>query len=221
MISSSERLIKDLQAALSYLPFPLADRYEYWLLDEADQQPLALLQSCRAENEQALVNKAAKWVATEQDDCNFISSHLIQRGLPNNDGYNPRVHASVLEAEVRHRAGSQPRADWFFRSSDNEILSPERDQLGGLEFPTLPVAESGFDAENSALIDDYIAWKAPQLLMLPYLSDSSRERLEQLAVTQPEQIDRYWTVYPEIHNNDLLKRARVEARIRSANQSYY
>ncbi|MEJ2619279.1 MAG: hypothetical protein P8163_03250 [Candidatus Thiodiazotropha sp.] len=220
MITASDRLIENLEAELPYLPFPMTDCYECWLLDEANQSPLALLQSCRTEDEIGLSRKTAKWFAAEQDDCRFVSAHLTQRGLPNNDGFNPRVHASVLEAEVQHRAGSQPNTGWFFRSSENEMMSFDKQQLHELSFPTLPLAESGYDAENHTLIEEYITWKSPQLLMLPYLSSDSRQRLEQLAIKQAEQIDRYWTLYPEIHNKDLLKRARVEARIRSAGQSY-
>ncbi|MCG7899324.1 MAG: hypothetical protein JAY99_16905 [Candidatus Thiodiazotropha lotti] len=218
MIAASDRLIESLQPVLSQLPFPMADRYEQWLLDETDQQPLALLRSCRTENEMALTDSPAKWIAAEADDCSFISSYLNQRGLPDHDGDNPRVHASTLEAEVRHRAGSKSRTAWFYRNGENEMVPYHENQPPDLEFPTLLLAESGYDAKNAPLIEDYIAWKAPQLLMLPYISGGCRERLEQLAVKQPEQIDRFWPLYPEIHNKDLLKRARVEARIRSANR---
>lgn len=69
------------------------------------------------------------------------------------------------------------------------------------------------------LIADYIRWKAPQLLLLPYLSQATRERLECLAVDQAEAVDRLWRLYPQIHNQALLNRARVEARIRTANRT--
>ncbi|MCG8488350.1 MAG: hypothetical protein MI756_12840 [Chromatiales bacterium] len=219
MIAASDRLIESLQPALSQLPFPMTDRYEHWLLDESEQQPLALLQSCRTENEIALIDKPAEWIAADPEDLSFISSHLNQRGLPNHDGNNPRVHASILEAEVRHRAGPQSCTAWFYRNGENEMMPYDETQPRDLEFPTLLLAKSGYDAENTPLIEDYLAWKAPQLLMLPYISGDSRERLEQLAAKQPELMDRFWPLYPEIHNKDLLKRARVEARIRSANRN--
>ena len=219
MIAASDRLIESLQPALSQLPFPMTDRYEHWLLDESERQPLALLQSCRTENEIALIDKPAEWIAADPEDLSFISSHLNQRGLPNHDGNNPRVHASILEAEVRHRAGPQSCTAWFYRNGENEMMPYDETQPRDLEFPTLLLAKSGYDAENTPLIEDYIAWKAPQLLMLPYISGDSRERLEQLAAKQPELMDRFWPLYPEIHNKDLLKRARVEARIRSANRN--
>ncbi|MCG7989696.1 MAG: hypothetical protein JAY64_16660 [Candidatus Thiodiazotropha weberae] len=219
MIAASDRLIESLQPVLGQLPFPMADRYEQWLLDETDQQPLALLQSCRTENEMALNDRPAKWIATETDDFSFISSHLNQRDRPNHDGDNPRVHASILEAEVRHRAGSESCTVWYYRNEENEMMPYQESQPRHLEFPALLLAEAGYDADTAPLIEDYITWKAPQLLMLSYISGGCRERLEQLAVKQPEKMDRFWPLYPEIHNKDLLKRARVEARIRSANRN--
>jgi hypothetical protein len=53
--------------------------------------------------------------------------------------------------------------------------------------------------------------------MLPALSSSNRDRLERLAVKQAKEVERLWRLYPQIHNQDLLNRARVEAKIRSAN----
>lgn len=45
------------------LPFDAADDYEYWLLDEADSAPLALLQACVAPEDRDLVPWQASWVA--------------------------------------------------------------------------------------------------------------------------------------------------------------
>ncbi|MEJ2423541.1 MAG: hypothetical protein P8101_03625, partial [Candidatus Thiodiazotropha sp.] len=59
----------------------------------------------------------------------------------------------------------------------------------------------------------------PQLLMLPHIPPDQRARLEELAVRQAQLVERFFPLYPEIHNKDLLNRARVEARIRSANRS--
>lgn len=72
--------------------------------------------------------------------------------------------------------------------------------------------------DESALVSDYIRWRAPQLLLLPGLRHTTRDRLVQLAVNQAEAIDRLWRLYPEIHNEYLLNSARVEARIRTANR---
>ncbi|MES9942679.1 MAG: hypothetical protein ABW104_07040 [Candidatus Thiodiazotropha sp. 6PLUC2] len=219
MIEASDTLISGLQPVLPQLPFPMADHYELWLMDEESGEPVALLQSCRAESEIQLHNMEQKWIAAAKGDFSFISPHLRQRGVPSHDGYNPRVHASIVEAEVRGRAGFPPQTAWFYNDPDTGMMHHIGDSTTTVRFPELPLTESGYDAENAPLIADYITWKAPQLLMLPNLSRETRERLERLAVDQAEQIDRLWTLYPEIHNKDLLKRARVEARIRKANRN--
>jgi len=69
------------------------------------------------------------------------------------------------------------------------------------------------------LIEDYLNWKSPQLLLLPGISSQTRCRLETSAVKQAEAVDRLWRLYPEIHNKALLNRARIEARIRAANRN--
>ncbi|MCU7851519.1 MAG: hypothetical protein KZQ80_04835 [Candidatus Thiodiazotropha sp. (ex Monitilora ramsayi)] len=220
MLASAEALIEDLRGAQDKLPFPLADVYESWLLDEQTQQPIALLMSCRTEKERRQREKV-KWIAAEPGDFSFVSSHLSERGLPRDDGYNPRVHASVLEAVVRERAGQHHPASWFYRHPDGSAISCETQaiRLDAGFFPELPLTESWEDNQERELVDDYLNWKAPQLLMLPYLSKTVRDRLEKLAVNQAEIVDRLWRLYPEIHNHGLLKSARVEAKIRTANRN--
>jgi hypothetical protein len=218
MIASAERLIDDLRHALGDLPFPLADPYEAWLLDEEASQPLALLQSSRSDAPRRQI-KLPKWIAAEQGDFSFISQHLLDRDLPNNDGHNPRVHASFLEAMVRDRAGQQRRCVWYYRHPDGSASPCDAPQtlLAAEHFPQLPITEHWPNTEESDLISDYIRWKAPQLLMLPSLKKATREHLERLAVKQAEAVERLWRLYPEIHNQALLNSARVEAKIRTAN----
>lgn len=219
MIDSAQSLIALLRPALERLPFPPADPFEAWLLDETEAMPLALLRSCRSDEERRRI-RLPKWIAAERGDFSFVSESLLRRGLTNNDGHNPRVHASFLEARVRERAGQPGRSVWYYRHEDGSASpcdEPET-RLTADRFPELPISESWPNAEESALIEDYIRWKSPQLLMLPRLTASTRERLEGLAVTQAEAVDRLWRLYPQIHNQALLNSARVEARIRRANK---
>jgi hypothetical protein len=219
MITSTERLIEALQPALGHLPFAPADPYECWLLDATTDRPLALLMSCRDE-EARRSREVTKWTAAERGDFSFVSPSLQQRGLPCNDGYNPRVHASVLESLVRERGGQPPRHAWYHRQKDGSATPCDGDEapLEAEAFPELPLTGDWEVAEEQALIGDYFAWKAPQLLMLPDLSDATRERLERLAVAQAEAVERLWRLYPQIHNQDLLNSARVEARIRTSHR---
>ena len=220
MLQAAEQLIEGLQPALDRLPFPFADPYELWLLDEESGLPVALLNSAR--NRQELETKdVRRWIAAEPGDFHFVSAHLSSRGLPFNDGHNPRVHASVLEALVRRRGGQNHLRGWFLKQPDEDYIALDHStpELAADAFPELPITLEWESAEDLALIEDYLAWKAPQLLLLPGLSTARRERLEQLAVKHAEQIERFWRLYPEIHNKPLLNSARVEAKIRSSNKS--
>jgi hypothetical protein len=220
MLQAAEQIIERLTPRLDRLPFPFADPYELWLLDEDTGLPVALLESAR--NHQLMGSKdVRRWIAAERGDFRFVSAHLDSRGLPVNDGHNPRVHASVLEALVRRRGGQSPRRGWFLQQADGDRIALEHrhTDLALGAFPELPLTLEWEDDDDLALIEDYLAWKAPQLLLLPDLSPSLRQRLERLAVKHAEQIERFWRLYPEIHNKRLLNTARVEARIRSSNQS--
>jgi hypothetical protein len=219
MITFAEQLIAALSTVLDDLPFPLADIYEQWLLDEQNLTPVALLMSCRKATEMSH-RDTAKWIAAERGDFSFISEQLLARDQPNNDGYNPRVHASILEALVRHRAGQPHRRAWYKHLPDGRYCACEEDGFKPIPgtFPELPITENWEDEEEHGLVADYIAWKAPQLLQLQGLSSENRQRLEHLAVMQAEVVERLWRLYPEIHNKDLLNSARVEARIRSSNR---
>ena len=219
MLDSARQLVERLPAVQDQLPFPRVDPYELWLLDEASGQPIALLAS--AQTAEMPHREAKRWVAATRGDCGFVSQRLSQQGLPVNDGHNPRVHASVLEALVRGRGGQQHRRAWYWRQPDSagKAMHTAEPDLPAEAFPQLPLTLAWDDADDRALVMDYISWKAPQILQLPDLSPGMRERIERLAVKSPEQIDRLWRIYPEIRNKQLLNTARVEARIRSANQS--
>ncbi len=218
MIQASDRLIESLEPCLSQLPFPLADPYELWLLNEHSRQPLALLQTCREASERPRHGDLKRWSAAERGDFSFISPYLQTREVPDNDGYNPRVHASILETVIRHRGGQNPVTQWLFRDEQHRARPIDGDAQEVL-CPPLTLQLTGYDAQDEPLIADYIAWKSPQLLMLPDIPPDERARLEVLAVRQAQLVERFFPLYPEIHNKDLLNRARVEARIRSANRS--
>lgn len=220
MLKSAQRLIERLEPKLEQLPFPLLDIYELWLLDEVDGVPIALLESARTESEmQQKVFK--RWSAAEPGDFSFVSQQLTEKGLPENDGYNPQVHASVLEALVQGRCGQNQRRAWYLRDDKQDakvVMHEEADQPAEC-FPELPVSLDWQEPDDHQLIMDYVTWKAPQILLLPGLAPSTRERFEELAVKNPAQIDRLWQLIPEIHNKTLLNKARVEARIRLSNQN--
>jgi hypothetical protein len=219
MIASAESLIEALPPTLDALPFPLADPFEAWLLDEQEAKPLALLLSSRSDQKRPDI-KPCKWIASERGDFGFVSQQLLARGVPNNDGHNPRVHTSFLEAMVNDCAGQQRCCVWYQRHTDGSatLCNDPHTRVLADHFPELPIRETWPKHEDYNLMQDYLGWKAPQLLMLPTLQRTTRERLEPLAMKQAEAVDRLWRLYPEIHNRALLNSARVEAKIRSASR---
>jgi len=219
MLDAARQLTDELGRSPPALPFPPRDPYELWLLDEQTGRPIALLASARTQAETGLKDER-RWIAAARGDFDFSSPHLSRRGLPLNDGYNPRVHASVLEALVRDRGGQNHRRAWYLRRPDRagEALDGQEPDQPASAFPQLPLTRAWPDAGDRALVMDYIAWRAPQLLMLSGLGERLRDRLERLAVRQPARIERWWRLYPKIDNRGLLERARVEARLRAAHQ---
>ena len=74
------------------------------------------------------------------------------------------------------------------------------------------------DAEFQRLFDLYIERLAPRLLMLTSLPSELRQRLENAASQHAIEVANFFHLYPEVVNEDLLATARVEARLRKANQ---
>jgi len=53
-------------------------------------------------------------------------------------------------------------------------------------------------------------------LTLPSLDDALRRQLEGQAVHRALLVDAIWRIYPKMLDQDLVNRARVEARLRRA-----
>jgi hypothetical protein len=109
---------------------------------------------------------------------------------------------------VEERAGTKPRAAWFERSDADEG-----------DFPPCLIREDWQDAKEQELCDRYIRRLAPRLLMLQGLSRTARERLENAAREHVFEIERFHALYPEVVDQRLMKAARVEARMRRANEA--
>jgi hypothetical protein len=220
MIGLAEELLQQLEPACEHLPFPPSDPYELWLLDQDKHEPIALLASCRKEEQRDEIRRE-RWLAAEPDDLSFRSATLSQQDSSSNDEQNPKTHASALESTVIQRAGGQRLRQWFLRNEDGSATACDNpaQTWPSAHFPELLLTQGWQDHQERNLIQDYITWKAPQLLMLPNILDETRERLEMMAIKQAEVVDRLWRLYPQIHNHGLLKSARVEAKIRSANRN--
>lgn len=204
MLSASDALISLLQSKLSQVPFAPADNHELWSLDRDDLRPVALLNSARSKDEFKLKDTAC-WSGSA-------------------DGQQPRqldeAAYTALEQQVRARSGPQQLRAWIQRldMGDGVVLDGSQRRLELDDFPEMTLTLSGWQTDAKQLVMDYIRWKSPQLLQLHSLSDETRDWLEKQAAPQPREIDRYWRLYPHIHDNQLLNNARVKAKIQHSTQ---
>jgi len=193
--------IEQLCAALSAasLPFDAVDEHEYWLLDDADATPLALLQSSIDLAGRDLVPMHPSWIVMP----------AAQLAVPCNEGsggtYVPPVNYR-LERAVAHRAGSRPHATWLSSATPGSL-------------PPCLLREDWPNEEQRQLCERYLNRLAPRLLMLPDLPRETRRRLEIAACKHVFDVERFHAVYPEVVEEGLLTAARVEATLRRHNPS--
>jgi hypothetical protein len=191
------------------VPFRFRDPFELWLLDRNDQ-PLALLHSVRADNETD-TQPPLDWRAGMAAQEGFRSAAIA--------GLNEPAAAYL----TRHVNGlSSGVAQWFRRADDGAGLGLHTrkggDTLRGrvLEtdaFPPLFIATAGMDAAHTRLVNDYHAWQAPWMLLLPHLDTATRVALETCAFQQAELIEKHCRLYPVVIDRAALQAARVEAAL--------
>lgn len=212
-------LLDAVKRAVDQLPFPLRDQDELWLLDHADR-PLALLSvavdETKRETPQNLV-----WRPGEVAKTGFISSHA------RDDSGAGRSAGQCVEDLVNRACGPQPRAQWFWRSTDGAGIGQEGvdidialigRSLVCCEFPPLLLATAWANAAELDLLNDFLAWQAPWLLQLQHLDRATRGRLEQQAVRRASEIAKCHRLYPEVIDATRLTAARVEARLREVSE---
>jgi len=223
MVEAVEVLITAIQAQAPALPFPLAKELELWLLD-ADEQPLALLATAMEPNLEILAEIGRPdWIAGGRGERVFVSPALQAQGIAERDPDGAAQHAMRLERLVRAAAGRRRQVQWFRRDQagavavgDGAHLLDAGRALPAMTLPLLPLRPdwpAGLDAD---LVDDYLRWLAPYLLTLPALDDDLRRRLEQDAAADAMAVNSCWRLYPKVLDQDLIRRCRVEARLREA-----
>ncbi len=197
--NSDEKLVQLLQfLSHAQLPFDGKDHYEYWLLDAADQSPLALIFSCTEASQMEKFPARAEWTALPAAVMPVDKTELeIADQLP---PVNYRVERMVAE-----RAGTNPRAAWFNRHEQQTMA-----------FPPLMIKEDWNDPAEGDLCQRYLQRQAPRLLMLQGLEQNDRQRLEACCKPQALEVARFYSLYPDIIDNDLIKALRVEAKLRAA-----
>lgn len=222
MVAESERLIEQVREATPALPFPLGPELELWLLD-TEGLPLALLATALPQTDLGDV-EVCEWAAGGRgEERPFVSRTLAAQGLADRDASGRRYHVEALEQLVGRRAGRPRRTQWFRLVGDqaqglDHGAGPAlrgrwlaRDSL-----PPLTLSARWEPEEAQGLVDDYLAWLSPYLLTLPDLPDPLRSDLEAKAARHALLVDALWRLYPRILDPELVRRARVEARLRRA-----
>ncbi|HRH82504.1 MAG TPA: hypothetical protein PLW81_15810 [Thiobacillaceae bacterium] len=207
------------------LPFRLIDGLELWLLDKETGLPLALLGAVRPSG-QANSNLDPEWHPFAPRHTGFTSPTLASRaGDPR---AQPAQHREVLARFVNQAARPFPSAQWFRRTEDGGGVGQRgmrvpQEWLGRMvakaDFPELLVRESWNSRLEKSVIDDYHRYLAPLLLLLPELSEVTRERLEQLACEQPGKLARVRHLLPRILNQERFKAALVAAQLQAASDA--
>jgi hypothetical protein len=215
MTEAADRLAEVLHALLQELPFALIDHYECWSTDY-EGNPVALLAT--AEDRSIIANlRPGRWQAARLADHGFVSASLAARGVPARGDLGPRQHAEQLERQVRQFGQHKT---WFQRLADGsgDRIDPPGDgrppSVG--ELPPLGLKTDWEDEQAQALVEDYLAWRSPQLLMLQNIDDALRSWLEPLACRQAIELAAGYRLIPRILDRDRIGAARVEAELRRA-----
>ena len=180
------------------LPFPGNDHFEYWLLDNKDQTPIALIYACAEEEQQAKFPTRAEWNALPD------AVMPIEKTTEEIADQVPPVNYR-LERQVAERGGMYPKATWFDRREHDSNL-----------FPALLVSEQWQDDNEAQICNRYIERQAPRLLMLHGLKQSVRQRLESCCAAHATEVARFCGLYPEVIDEDLIRALQVEAKLRGS-----
>jgi hypothetical protein len=199
-IHAVEEQVRELAAYLEEvsIPLPPADMHEFWLLDEADNQPLALIFSCLHAEEMPSFPQHLEWTATP------AAIMEVARMPEEEKHYVPPVNYR-LEHLVNERAGRHPRARWIRRREGQSEI-----------FPSCLVREDWENEEDRRLCQRYIERQAPRLLMLHGLKHEDRLRLEGYARQNALEVERFFPLYPAVADDKLMSAICVEARLRLA-----
>ena len=199
-------------------PFLSKDHYELWLLEEHTNEPLALLNSVCNKHEIFLLEDLS-WEAGLRCKQEFsIDCEKTKK---------PILAGELLNQTINHRAGEKPAAQWFYRNNLNDGKGltginlanhlTER-ELSARLFPKMLVQQEWQNNTHHALVDAFIHWLSPYLLVLDFLRDPQRETLEHSAKQQAILVEKMHLLYPKVINQKVINAARVEAMMRKANQ---
>ncbi|UCE88804.1 MAG: hypothetical protein JSW10_10840 [Pseudomonadota bacterium] len=206
----ADSLLAALASCHDKVPFSRADNYELWLLDKEDALPLALLLSATEEPPPS-PDWPLHWHASRRDENGFATAESRER----------------LIRLVSARAGHPPCAQWVQRDAGGGsglhgvgLAGPLRARrLPAEVFPGLTLREQWPEEDDRTLVQDYLEWLAPYLLMLSEMDDAVRDRLEHAARRRALAVEQCHRLYPRILNPELIESARVEAMMRRSSDA--
>ena len=207
----SKRLVEDvadpkLMVLLDYLadvdiPFAGTDHFEYWLLDNQEKKPLALIFSCSQQEQMAKFPSRAEWTALP--DAVMPIPKTEEEVAVNMPPVNYQ-----LERLIAEQAGINAKAAWFDRREHDDEL-----------FPQFLVREAHPDGEQYPYATRYIERQATRLLMTQRLSQTNRQRLEICCKPYATELARFCGLYPALIDEELIRSLRVEARLREVSNT--
>jgi hypothetical protein len=201
------------------IPFPFRDKHELWLLD-ALGLPLALLDSVIREEDIELDSRI-DWRAGRECGKHF---HSAAAEVLTRHQADERSTGEYLTEFINTQAGNSPRAQWFLRTANGSSTGLCGVNLPGEwvgrrlpagDFPCFHIRDQGLDGQHRQLVEDFIAWQAPCLLLLHDLDRQSRARLEQQATKRALAVAKHYRLYPTVIDSDTLKATLVEALLRA------
>ncbi len=190
-------------------PFPVADRFELWLLDAQDAQPLALIGTARE----------------PPGPGGTCSEHWRPYDLRDDPPPLPEGAAEIIarvEALVDRAGGQDPALQWFRRGADGSgeglggaHLRPREvgRRLAAGAFPPTLLREAWPEAAATTACAGFRELLAPRLLTLPGLGEGRRAELEGLAWRRPVLVHHLHRLYPRVIDQAGLTTALVAARL--------
>ena len=133
----------------------------------------------------------------------------------------------LLNRMINQRAGKQPSAQWFYRDNFDYGKGVSginlKSKLAGRElsarlFPKMLIQQRWAYKSDETLVEAFINWLSPYLLVLDFIRDAQREILEQSAKKYALLVDKMYPLYPKVIDQKAINAARVEARMRRSNQ---
>ena len=201
--TAGEKLLQAIYEKQDSLPFPLHDYYELWLLQPESLEPIALIDSACA-----LPGQPCEKISWRAEFQNRNRYHEIQVNDP----------SAQLMAMIQKREQDSSLFQWFKREANHNGIPVEVQGYNNLvktvyqaeQFPPLLIKQQA----GTQLVDDYLKWQAPWLLMLQDLKRELRNELEKAAAERALEVESCYRLYPEIIDQYRLNTILVEAGIR-------